>query len=102
MRTGWKAAGLCALIAGGCTSDPGFTGVAGVREAEAAEVAACAYVSNIGMTPGVYGPLAEEGLAYARNKVKQSALEDGANTVVFDKVTPGALVTRVTATAYRC
>ena len=98
----WRWMGLCALALGACTSDPGFTGVAGVREAEAAEVAACAYVSNIGMTPGVFGPLAEEGLAYAPKKVIQSALEDGANTVVFEKVTPGTMVTRVTATAYRC
>lgn len=103
MRKKLAPIGLVVLAAvAGCTSDPGFTGVPGVREAEATEVAACAYVSNIGMTPGVFGPLAEEGLKYARNKVKEEALQAGANTVVFDKVTPGTEVYRVTATAYRC
>jgi hypothetical protein len=95
---------VSALVAGlaGCTSDPGFTGVPGVREAEAGAVASCRYVSNIAMTPGVFGPLADQGLKYARNKIKQDAQNLGANTVVFDKVVPGADVYRVTATAYSC
>jgi hypothetical protein len=95
---------LAALVVGlgGCSGDPGFTGVPGVREAEAGEVASCRYVSNIAMTPGVFGPLADQGLKYARNKIKEDALNLGANTVVFEKVSPGADVYRVTATAYSC
>lgn len=93
---------LAAMAALTACTDPGFTGVTGVREADAAEVAACAYVSNISMTPGVFGPLADQGLDYARNKVLEDARNLGANTVVFDKVAPGADVYRVTATAYRC
>lgn len=90
------------LLAAGCTTDPGFTGVPGVREADATEVASCAYVANIGMTPGVFGPLADQGLKYARNKVMEDAVNLGANTVVFDKVAPGSDVYRITAVAYRC
>lgn len=91
-----------ALMAGACTNDPGFTGVSGVREATQAEVAQCRYISNISMTPGVYGPLATQGLKYARNKVKADAQTSGADTVVFDQVTPGADVYEVKAVAYRC
>ncbi len=86
----------------GCTADPGFTGVSGVREADAAAVAACAYVSDIGMTPGVYGPLATQGLKYARNKIMAEAQAAGANTVVFDQATPGADIYKLHAVAYRC
>lgn len=90
-----------ALLA--CSRDPGFVGVAGVREAEATAVAACAYVTDIRMTPGVYGPLlAQQGLSYARNRVKEDALAAGANTVVFEKVSPGEPVYEVRARAYRC
>jgi hypothetical protein len=86
----------------GCTADPGFRGVPDVREAEAGEVASCAYVANISMTPGTYGLLADQGLKYARNKIKEDARSAGANTVVFDKVTPGSDIYEVRATAYRC
>ncbi len=85
-----------------CTSDPGFTGVSGVREAQATEVAGCRYLSNISMVPGVYGPLATQGLKYARNKIKADAQAAGADTVVFEQVTPGADVFKVNAVAYRC
>lgn len=85
-----------------CTQDPGFAPPAGVREATAAEVTACAYVSDIRMEPGVFGPLADQGLKHARNTVLADARDAGANTVVFDQVTPGADVFSVTATAYRC
>lgn len=95
--------GVAVLAAlAGCTNDPGFTGVPGMREAEATGVTGCRYVSNISMTPGVFGPLAEEGLKYARNKIMADAADLGADTVVFDKVSPGVTVTKVTATAYRC
>lgn len=92
-----------ALIAAACTSDPGFTGVSGVREAAtAAEVQHCRYITNISMTPGVFGPLATQGLKYARNTVKADAQAAGADTVLFDKVSPGADVYEVKAVAYRC
>lgn len=93
---------VAALTAGACTNDPGFTGVPGVREATQAEVAQCRYISNISMTPGVYGPLATQGLKYARNKIKADAQTSGADTVVFEQVTPGADVYEVKAVAYRC
>lgn len=85
-----------------CTQDPGFVGVAGVREAAAAEVAACSYVTDIRMSPGVYGVLADQGLKYARNTIMADARDAGANTVVFDPVTPGADVYEIHAVAYRC
>jgi len=94
---------LAAALLAACTQDPGFVGVPGIREAEPHEVTACTYLSNIAMTPGVYGPLlAEQGLRYARNKVKEDAIAAGANTVVFEKVTPGTDVYQIRATAYRC
>lgn len=86
----------------GCTNDPGFHGTPRVRTAEAGEVAACAYVSGLSITPSVFGPLADEGLKYSRNKIMADAAGLGANTVVFDKVEPGTTVTKVIATAYRC
>lgn len=93
-----------ALAAGlaGCMRDPGFTGVAGVREATAAEVAACTYVSDIRMKPGTYGLLADQGVKYARNTIMADARDAGADTVVFDSVTPGADVYELHAVAYRC
>lgn len=85
-----------------CTTDPGFTGVAGVREATVAEVARCTYISDIRMTPGTYGILADQGVKYARNKVMADARASGANTVVFDPVSPGADVYVLHAVGYRC
>lgn len=86
-----------------CTSDPGFSGVAGMNEAEASEVTQCRYVTDLRMTPGVYGPvLAEQGLRYARNKIMADAKQSGADTVVFDKVVPGSDVYELHAIAYRC
>ena len=90
-----------AVLVAGC-NDPGFRGVDGVRAAEANEVTACRYVSGLKMTPSVYGPLADEGLRYVRNKIKADAQSLGANTVVFEKVTPGLPVGEVRATAYAC
>ena len=104
MTIAWPAAATWVGLAllGGCTQDPGFAGVAGVSEAEQSQVGACAYVMDISMEPGVYGPLASEGLKYAHNKVLASARDAGANTVVFDKVVPGVPVVAVHAVAYRC
>ena len=92
---------LMAALAG-CTSDPGFTGVSGVREAAKAEVAACTYVTDISGSPSVYGPLATQGLKYMRNKIMADAQSSGANTVVFDQATPGTDVYSLHAVAYRC
>lgn len=91
-----------AVLTTACTPDPGFTGVSGVREATAAEVASCTYVTDIRMTPGVYGVLADQGVKYARNTMLADARDAGANTVVFDPVTPGAEVYELHAVAYRC
>jgi hypothetical protein len=90
------------VLVAGCTPDPGFTGVSGVREADAATVAQCKYISDVSMTPGVYGQLATQGLKYARNKIMAEAQASGANTVVFDKTSPGADVYQLHAVAYSC
>lgn len=99
----WSAllmSGLFALSA--CTTDPGFVQVSGVREISAAEAARCSYISDFRMKPGVYGPLAGQGLRYARNKVMSDARDAGANAIIFDAVAPGADVYEVRAVAYRC
>lgn len=93
---------MSALAALGACSDPGFSTVGGVREISAAEAASCSYVSDFSMTPGVYGPLAGQGLRYARNKVMSDARNAGANAIIFDAVAPGADVYQVHAVAYRC
>jgi hypothetical protein len=74
----------------------------GVRTATAEEVVACTYVKNITTTPGVFGPLAQQGLEDARNAALRSAVASGANTVVFEEVEPGAPVFRLEAVAYIC
>lgn len=93
---------LVGVTASACSTDPGFTGVSGVREVDAAAVAQCKYLSDVSMTPGVYGQLATQGLKYARNKVLAEARDLGANTVVFDQTTPGADVYKLHAVAYSC
>lgn len=91
-----------AALLTGC-SDPGFRGVPSVRTAEASEVGACRYITDVRMRPGVYGPvLADQGVKYARNKVLESAKESGANTVVFEGVEPGGDVYLISAKAYSC
>lgn len=87
---------------GACTQDPGFTGVSGIREASASEVAQCSYVSDFRSTPGTYGILASPGVRYARNRIMADAQASGANTVVFDPVSPGAEIYQIHAVAYRC
>lgn len=93
---------LAPLALAACVSDPGFRGVTGVRTITAAEAVACRYVTDIRATPGVYGPLAQQGLEYSRNRVLDLAKQSGANAVVFDEVVPGELVTEITAKAYAC
>lgn len=95
--------GVTALVALAGCNDPGFRGVPGVRTATAGEVGACRLISHISMQPSVYGPvLGGQGVSYARNKVLQSAAADGANTVVFEPVEPGAVVYEVRGAAYEC
>jgi len=91
-----------ALALAACTTDPGITGVSGVREARADEVGQCTYLTDIRMTPSVFGPLANQGQRYARNKIMADARDAGANTVVFDQATPGADIYQLHAVAYRC
>ncbi len=92
--------GVAGLAA--CTSDPGFTGVAGVREATPAAVVSCRRITDIRGTPSVFGPLATQGLKYMRNKIMADAQAAGANVVVFDQATPGADVYELRAVAYAC
>lgn len=93
---------ILVLVATGCARDPGLVGVAGMREAAASEVGACAYVTDIRMKPPVYGAIAAQGVVYARNTILSDARDAGANTVVFDPVTPGGTVYELHAVAYRC
>ena len=94
---------LAALfLTAACTEDPGFRGVAGVAEISEAEAASCSPVIDIRSKPGAYGPLAQQGLEYSRNRVLETAKEAGANAVVFEPVSPGAMVTELRATAYLC
>ncbi len=93
---------LALLVLAACTDDPGFTGVAGVREITTAEAQSCSYIADIRARPGVYGPLAQQGLEYARNQVMADAKAGGANAVVFAPVSPGVPVYELRATAYRC
>jgi hypothetical protein len=90
------------VLLGGCTSDPGFTGVSGIREVSASEVSQCTYLTDIRAKPGVYGILAEQGIKYSRNTILASARDAGGNTVVFDPVEPGAVIDELHAVAYRC
>ncbi len=98
------ALALALLLPAACASnDPGFAGVPGIREAEAGEVTACTYISNVNVTPSVFGPvLGDQGVKYSRNQLKDEARKSGADTVVFDKVVPGAPIYKVSAIAYRC
>lgn len=100
-RLAWALVAAGALT--GCvTDDPGFRGVTGVREITEAEAASCTPITDIRATPGVYGPLAQQGLQYARNQALDLAKESGANAVVFRPVSPGSPVYEIRARAYRC
>lgn len=101
MRRIFAALAVGGVLAG-CTDDPGFKGVTGVREATLAEVGQCKYLMDISGRPGVYGPLLQQGLKYTRNSIMADAQDAGANTVVFDQVSPGAAVYKLHATAYAC
>lgn len=93
---------LAVSVLSGC-NDPGFQGVPEVRIANAADVGQCRPVSVITNEPGLYGPVVgEQAERYARNKIMESARDAGADTVVFDPVTPGEPVYLLKAKAYDC
>ncbi len=83
-------------------NDSSSIATAPVRVATAAEVTQCKYVINLSNRPGLYGAFATQGQDYARKSILDGAAQSGANTVVFDKIEPGSMVTELTATAYRC
>lgn len=100
MTRGAMTVSLVVLLAG--CGVPGQTG-GPMREAGPAEVAACRYITDLTMTPGVYGPLlTERALTLARARVKADAQAAGADTVVFAQPPAGATVYQVEAKAYRC
>lgn len=86
----------------GCMNDLSTVSSAPVRVVSAGEVTQCKYITNVSDRPGMYGALATQGQEYARKAILDQAAQSGANTVVFDKIDPGALVTEITATAYHC
>lgn len=93
---------LAGALLAGC-NDPGFRGNSAVRVASADEVGACRFIETVSVKPSVYGPvLGDQGVKYSRNQLLDSARRDGANTVVFDQVDPGAAVYVVSARAYAC
>lgn len=84
-------------------NDPGFTGVTGVQDALPSQVTNCTYITDIRMTPGVYGPgLRDRALVYARNKVLADAKDAGGNTVVFAAAPEEGEIYLIEAKAYRC
>ena len=90
------------LAVAGC-NDPGFTGVNGVQDALPSQVTNCTYITDIRMTPGVYGPgLRDRALLYARNKVLADAKDAGGNTVVFAPAPAEGEIYLIEAKAYRC
>lgn len=97
-----RLVGVALVVLAGCSNDPGFRGVSGVAEITAEQATGCTHLTNIRAQPGVYGPLAQQGLDYSRNKVFEMAQEAGGNAVVFEPVSPGAMVTELRAAAYRC
>ncbi len=93
--------GAATLALAACNNMSSVSG-APVRVAQASQVAQCKYVIDLTDTPGMYGALATQGQDYARKMILDDAARAGANTVVFDKVDPGGMVTEVKATAYSC
>jgi len=90
-----------ALLLAGCTAMPGQQG-ATLREATAADVGNCRYITDLTMTPGVYGPVVtEQALALARARVKDAARAAGADTIVFARPM-GSAVYQIEAKAYLC
>ena len=94
--------GFGLAIAGLAACTPPAIAVKPVREAGPSEVVGCAELGRVTGVPGVYGPLAKIGLNDARNVAKRTALEQGANTVVFDEIPVGETVYQVEGTAYSC
>jgi hypothetical protein len=90
-----------AVTAAGCT-DLRTQMTPDVRVATADEVVDCTPIKIIRATPGVFGPLLEQGLADARKQILLSAARDDADAVVFDDPPAGGEVFELQATAYRC
>ena len=101
LRQAIIAASFSGLLAG-CNNDPAQYAGSPVRTASAGEVAQCKFISNFSNTPGDYGLFAAKAQDYARNAILRDAGANGANTVVFEKVDPGSMVTIIRAAAYRC
>ena len=93
---------LALLALAACTPDPGLVGVPGMRVATDDQIKGCTYVTNMTVTPSVYGVLAEEGLRYSRNQLLAMARDSGADTVVFEVTPPGQPVYKVNGVAWRC
>jgi hypothetical protein len=91
-----------ALLAGCVAEKTGMVGVSGIREITPAEAQSCTLLTNVRSKPGVYGPLATQGIEIARNQALSSAKEAGANAVVFEQVSPGEQIYEVRLGAYRC
>jgi hypothetical protein len=89
------------LLFAACTS-VAPQAVSPVRVAEPEEVAGCTRIGTMSGVPTLYGAFAAQGIAAARRAVFEGAAEQGANTVVFDRIEPGATVTEVVAATYRC
>ena len=83
---------ILAVLAAACVSTAPPP-VSAVRTAEAGEVGGCRRVGTMRAVPTLYGLFAEQGITEARRAVLEGAAEQGANTVVFDRVEPGATVT---------
>lgn len=87
-----------AFLLAACTTAPPPP----VAVVTADQVAGCTYVKDITATPGVFGPLAAQGLQDARRTALDSAARDGANAIVFDEPPAGQQVFEIRAVAYRC
>lgn len=94
---------LVLMAVAACNGSPGLMRtVPSVATIGPAEAAACTYVADLRTRPGMFGPLAQQGLEDARYQTLLSAQEAGANAVVFEPVSPGAQVYEIMAKAYRC
>lgn len=90
------------LVAGCVAEKTGMVAVSDIREITLVEAQSCTLLTNVRSRPGVYGPLASQGVEIARNQALSSAKEAGANAVVIEPVSPGEQVYEVRLGAYRC
>ncbi len=74
-----------------------------IRIATAAEVTGCTPTEVITTTTGVFGTIGQErALELARNETIQTALQSGANTMVYENGAPGSQDVFVRARAFSC